>query len=244
MPVIGEIRGAVAMLAEGVGQLRTLVDAMNDGRAYLRSKHPDAEPDVARLLRQMNVTISGLINTAETITSINFTLDGTGRDAAPSVFNEELKRAAQQRDDHVTNLRYLSGSCKRMEEIRLELQSRADNKPMWALFGDRSGQRAQELADTFRELFLWDQKMDQKARQVLDASKHALEQVQETLRPRPKVAGMSVEMVDAAAELLWEQQQVLRPQVANLKELRDEVANLIDELDPKGATADEQGRHR
>ncbi|MEJ7690774.1 MAG: hypothetical protein WKF76_10290 [Nocardioidaceae bacterium] len=58
MTVIGEIRDAVAMLSDGVQQIRTLVEALNDGRTYLQSKHPDAQPDLARLLRQMNVTIT------------------------------------------------------------------------------------------------------------------------------------------------------------------------------------------
>ena len=49
MSVIGEIRDAVAMLSDGVRQMRTLVEALNDGRLYLQSKHPDAQPDLCLL---------------------------------------------------------------------------------------------------------------------------------------------------------------------------------------------------
>ena len=44
---------------------------------------------------------------------------------------------------------------------------------------------------------------------------------------------MSIENVDAAAEVLWSQQAELRPQVSQLKSLRDDVAALVSGLDPK-----------
>lgn len=244
MTVIGEIRDAVAMLSDGVQQMRKLVDALNDGCTYLQSKHPDAQPDLARLLRQMNVTITGLISAAETITSIDFTLDGPARDTAPAEFNKELKKANAKREKHENSLSKLHGSCTRMEEISARLDARANNRPWWALLGDKGGQQAQTLSATFGQLFFWDQRMVEQARQVLAASQKALEEVRETLQARPGVAGMSIENVDAAAEVLWRQQAELRPQVSHLKTLRDDVADLISGLDPKGATADETNKKR
>ena len=242
MSVIGEIRDAVAMLSDGVRQMRTLVEALNDGRLYLQSKHPDAQPDLARLLRQMNVTITGLISAAETITSIDFTLDGPARATAPAEFNKELRKANAKRARHENNLSQLHGSCTRMEEISQRLDARANNKPWWALLGDKGGQQAETLATTFAQLFFWDEQMVEQARQVLAASQQALEEVRATLQARPGVAGMSIENVDAAAKVLWSQQAELRPQVSQLKTLRDDVAALVSGLDPQGDTADETKR--
>jgi hypothetical protein len=232
MTVIKEVADAVGMLAEGVSRIRTLVDALNDGRAYLRAKHPTAEPDLAELLEQMNITIIGLVSAAETITSIDFTLDGSDRDRSPAMFNERLRDASAERAKLAANISKLKGSCSRMEKLSKDLDARAKGKPWWSLLGGRAAKQAEQLANNFGDLFFWDQRMIEQARIVLHASRRTLDEVREVLRAGQGVSGMSVANVDAAARVLWAQQAALRPHVERLEELRDEVADLIADLRP------------
>jgi hypothetical protein len=49
-----------------------MVDAVNDGRKYLRSKHSKAQAEFAELLAQMQATVEGLADVTGVISRFRF----------------------------------------------------------------------------------------------------------------------------------------------------------------------------
>jgi hypothetical protein len=125
----------------------------------------------------------------------------------------------------------LKGSCTRILPLRDALSARAADRPWWALLGDRAGQRAGELSSAMSELYELDSDMADAALSVLDATEAALQEVRSALHAGRGVSASSVENVAAAARVLHEQAEALRPEVNRLRILRDDLSEEIAAFD-------------
>jgi len=231
MTAIAEVRDAVAAIAQLVDQTRTVLDALADGRAFLQKNHPDARGDLADLLEQMRVTVVGLHSASRIVTDFDFTVDGSDRDRQPARFNEHLMRFTERVASLDEDVSRLKGSCTRVLKLSEALDARANERPWWALLGDRAGQRAAELASTLYELYGIDGDMADLARRVLEASEASLREVRSVLRAGADTNAATVNQIDRAAAVLHEQADELRPQIARLIELRDALSRHIAALD-------------
>ena len=57
MVLVGEIADVIRQLADVVKNTREIVEAVNDGRKFLASNHPEAQQDFSDLLGQMQLTV-------------------------------------------------------------------------------------------------------------------------------------------------------------------------------------------
>lgn len=231
MPVISEISAGVSMLAKLTSDTRTILDALADGRAYLKQNHPEAGADLAELLEQIRATVVGLHSASRIVADFDFTIDGSDRDRQPARFNDHLMRFTERADQLAASIELLKGSCTRVLELRDSLNARAQDKPWWALLGDRAGQRAAELSSTMSELYEMDLNMAQAAWEVLHATEMALQEVRNALNAGPAVSASSVDNVAAAAAVLHEQAEAVRPEVMRLRALRDDLSEQIAAFD-------------
>lgn len=228
MTIVAEVRDAIRTLSELVEQTRTILAAIKDGQAYLRKNHPDAKGRLAELLEQMRITISGLVTATRVLTDFDFTVDGTDVDREPARFNNQLIDARKQIGDLEADISRLKGSCTRIERLTQELDKRADNRPWWALLGDRAGQTAWQLAGILHQLYGTDEEMIRSIERTLRASESALDAVRDALR---EATGASISNVRAAAQVLHEQADGFRPIERQLKQLRNDLGDQIAALD-------------
>jgi hypothetical protein len=223
MTVIAEIRDAVAMIADVVDQTRTLLAALNDGREYLQKNHPGASEDLGALVKEMSTTVAGLHSASRIIIDFDFTVDGNDRDREPARFNEHLIQFGSRVASLENDIASLKGSCSRVKELSKSLDARAGDRPWWALLGDRAGLRAGELSTTLLRLYGMDWDMAENALSVLRATDAALGEVRSALHADRTASGSSTANIDAAAHVLHEQAQELRPQVVRLADLRRDL---------------------
>jgi hypothetical protein len=228
MSVVEEIRAVVKLVADMVDETRAILEAINDGAAYLRKYHPAAKPDLAELLEQMRVTVAGLISVSRVVTDFDFTVDGSALDREPARFNEHRLSAGRQAAALEENIRLLKGSCTRVHHLTEALNKRAGNRPWWALLGDRGGARAAELAGTMHRLYGVDQDIIRHIERMLRVSETALRDVRKALR---RGSGSSVGQVQVAARTLHQHAEEFRPLETRLKQLRNELGDLIAAFD-------------
>ena len=231
MTVIAEVRDAISLIADLVDQTRTILDALTDGRAYLAKNHPDAKGDLSDLLEQMRAPIVGLHSAARIVSDFDFTVDGSERDREPARFNEHLIALGERQASLSENISLLKGSCTRVLRLSQDLDARAQDRPWWALLGDRAGQQANELGRTLHRLYGLDSDMADHARAVLHATERSLDEVRAILRAGRDSAAVSVKNVNAAARVLHDQALGVRPQLSRLENLRDELQRHIAALD-------------
>jgi hypothetical protein len=226
--IISEVRDAVELLSDLVDQTRTILEALEDGRAYMQKYYPNATRDLAALLEQMRTTIAGAIDATSPITRFDFTVEGDNVGLQPTRFNDYMREVDDRINETDADVHRLHGSCERIRRLSKTLQRRAHNTPWWALLGDRAGQRANELSPRMRQLYGQDLAMVDQLRVVLQADRAALDAVRAELT---KDGGASVRNVSAAQAVMRDQQDALKPVVDDLRRC-DRFAGEIAALDP------------
>ena len=78
MTLVREIADTTALLGEVVRNTRELLKAVNDGQAYLASKHPDAAKDFGKLLGQMQLAVEGLAEVTKVVSNFRFEIGEKG----------------------------------------------------------------------------------------------------------------------------------------------------------------------
>ncbi|MFI2437346.1 hypothetical protein [Streptomyces sp. NPDC018693] len=176
---------AVKLLGDVVKSTRTMVETINDGRKYLRAKHPQAEPQFAELLEQMQTTVEGLADVTGVISRFRFTV-GPEAQSEPRRFNDYVISEDRKIVELKGRIRELKGDCQRIATLRDELNQRAD-KPdwtsMWGLLGDRGAERASELATALSNFYADDLAMIGAIERMLELAEHALQDVSDALAP-------------------------------------------------------------
>ncbi len=92
MALVSEVADVIRMLADIVKNTRGIVDAVNDGRKFLASRHPEAQQDFSDLLGQMQRTVEGLAEVTKVISGFRFVSDGGTVDRETA--DRELSRSA------------------------------------------------------------------------------------------------------------------------------------------------------
>ena len=186
MTLVGEIAAASQLLADIVKNTKTVVDAVNDGRKYLESRHPDAVPQFAALLREMRVTVVGLAEATKIVSRFRFTVEGADMDSEARRFNDYVLEQEARVIELKQRIRDLKGSCDKIRELRDDLDRRSKSRDwaaMFGLLGDKARQRATELAGPLSQFYADDQRMIEAIQNALDLSQRVLAEVEEALGP-------------------------------------------------------------
>ena len=239
MTVIGEVRDAVRAMADLVAQTRVILQAIKDGTAYLQKNFPDAQGDLSELLEEMRTTVVGLISASRVVPDFAFTVDGSDLGRQPARFNDHLVKSGKTLSRLKEDVSRLKGSCTDMIAIRDRLGDRAGSAAWWTVLGipDKAQATAQKLQVAFGRLYEIDVTMTQQAGVVLNGTEQALERVRAALLTGPDTSAMSVDNVQRAAKVLHDQAVVLRPQLRELEELRDDLSDEIRKLSARGSAS-------
>ena len=237
---VKDIAEAIKLLGDVVKSTREIVEAANDGRAFLASRHPEAQQDLAALLGQMQRALSGLTEVTKVFTGFRFVYDGRSVDL-PSA-NRELARfnnhVIAQKGDIATlqnRIRELKANCEKVRALRDKLDGLSQTGTwgsMFQLLGPKAKQRATELAGSLGNFYADDQRMIDLLNATLALAREALKEVEDALGP-PGTANPY--NVPAAAEILRVYATVFEAPERELQNLTTLLSDAKTALDPNAA---------
>ena len=90
--VIAEVADLLKLVADGIGNVRSIVDAARDGYTSLTKNHPNAQTDLANLLDEIGKLTEYLADASSIVTSFAFTVSETELGRQPDRFNDLLRK--------------------------------------------------------------------------------------------------------------------------------------------------------
>lgn len=191
MPVISEIASVIKELSDVVKNTREIVNAVNDGRKFLASRHPEAQKDFSKLLGQMRLTIVGLYKVTKVISKFRFV--STGKTDDLETANRELARfndyVVKQQEDIAkleNNISKLKANCGKVAILRDKLDAKTKTRSwgsMFGLLGKKAEQRSIELHGTLSNFYADDQRMIDLISQTFELAKDGIKEVENALGP-------------------------------------------------------------
>jgi methyl-accepting chemotaxis protein len=191
MPLVSEVAALIKELGEVVESTRKIVEAVNDGRKFLKQRYPSAEKNLGDLLFQMQKAIEGLAAVTKVIGAFRFVVSGDTVD--PETASRDLARfndyVIQQREDVATlkgRIRDLKANCEKVRALRDQLDKRTESGSwgsMFELFGGKVKQRSMELSSALSNFYADDQRMIGLLEQTLRLAEAGLQEVLDCIGP-------------------------------------------------------------
>jgi len=156
MGVIKDVADALKDVAEGIEHIRTVAEAVRDGKDYLKATHPEIRKELAAICAEMRNTLIAVASASAILTHFRFTVTGSTLDAEPGRFNDHLiahKNRAAQVD---TSLQAMRGHCHAIKEHAEHLKKRAQSLNLGRLlllFGIDSAERDQQVAAALEQIY-------------------------------------------------------------------------------------------
>jgi len=185
MAIIGEVRDALTAVAEGVDHVRTISEAIKNGRDYLKTKHPHVASDVVAMCEEMRKSSEALAAASSIVTHFRFVM-GDVQAAEASRFNEHLVNHKSQAETVDQRLRSMRGHCSVIEKHAETIRKDADPKGLTsfaAALGLHSVDRERELAAALQGIYDEEMQYHLNVYEMANAIKAALKAVQDTLGP-------------------------------------------------------------
>jgi hypothetical protein len=229
MPLVSEVAALIKELGDVVKSTRDIVEAVNDGRKYLKLRHPEAEGDLAELLQQMQRAIEGLASVTRIVGSFRFVVhpgqvdvDSARQDLVR--FNDYVMQQRTHAAKLHANIRTLKAQCEKVATLRNKLDARTRSQSwgsMFELFGNEAQQRALELHGALSSFYADDQRMIALLETTFRLADAALDEVETTLGP-PGV--QNPYSVPAAAAVLGTYAHLFRRCEGELDTLADDLS--------------------
>lgn len=231
MGLVREIADAVRLLKEVVLNTRELVTAIRDGRQFLRSKFPEAEPQFQDLLKQMRKTVVGLAEVTSVVSDFSFTVEGKAMDFEAQRFNNYVATRASRLTKLRGQIRRLKGSSGAISDIRDDLDRLAGKSdwwsPMFRLLGVSSKKQADELARRLSNFYADDARMVEAIMMMLRVAEQVIEEVNEALGG---AGGHHPSRVPVAAKVLETYAAAFKQSRADLDSLEESMTEQIAKL--------------
>ena len=225
MTIVREVADAIELVAKTIQNGRQIIAALHDAQAFLSSRYPSANEDLAGLLTEMRKTLLGLARVSDVVTDFRFTVSGPARDLEPARFNDLMIERKSRLVEFDQSISALKGSSGRIRDYATAL-TKDSGRSFWELF-DITGlrnQRAAEVGAKFNDLYVVDERIVDLFQTLLEAARTALREVADVLGPP---GSADPENVADAARLLGEYavgfRDVERDAQDLARELEDEI---------------------
>jgi hypothetical protein len=185
MAIIQEVRDAITAVAETVDHVRTISEAIKNGRDYLKTKHPHVSSDLVAMCEEMRKSSEALAAASSIVTHFRFVIgDALAHEA--SRFNEHLVNHKAQAETVEARLRSMRGHCSVIEKHAESIRKNAvPNRltPISEALGLSSGKRERDLAAALQGIYDEETQYHLGVYAMANAIKAALKSVQDTLGP-------------------------------------------------------------
>lgn len=191
MVSLRDVADVIKLLGDVVKSTREIVEAVNDGKEYLKTRFPDAQDDLVSLLVQMRRTIVGLAEVTKVISGFRFVYDGVSvnRDTADrelARFNKYIIAQKVSVENLQTNIGNLKANCEKVRILRDKLDARTKTRvwgSMFGLLGAKAKKRSLELHGVVSNFYADDQRMIDHITATLALAERAIEDVNNSLGP-------------------------------------------------------------
>jgi len=236
MALVKEIADLVKSLGDVVKSTREIINAVNDGREYLKRYYPDAQEDLTNLLEQMQQAIVGLASVTAVISLFRFSVVGDSVDRGTAERDlERLNKYVVAQEKKVSKLkgriRKLKANCEEVRKLRDQLDARTKThawNSMFQLFSSKKRKRAQELHSVISNFYADDQRMIQLLEDTFALAEKALADVNEVLGPpatqNPYNVPLAAKVLGTYALLFQAPHKELHSLADNLDETRTAIA--------------------
>ena len=162
MPIVGETLDALGAVSEAIGNVRTIAQAVRDGRDYLKTTHPEVADDLAAMCEEMRKSSHALASASSIVTHFRFVVGdrgdrgGDGLSGEASRFNEHLLRHKAQAERVRQLLESMRGHCSTIRGHADRIREGAEAKGLRSLFsflGLHSEAREDDLAEALDRIY-------------------------------------------------------------------------------------------
>ena len=155
MAIVGDVRDELAALAETIGHIRTIAEAVETGRDYVIAKHPQVAEDLAVLCTEMKKSALALALASTIVTNFNFVIGeeqaGSARDFNRALLEHKAK--AKLADQAIESMR---GHCSVIKEHAEAIGRQAGSGGLMAFasfLGLHSSKREEEIAQALHSVY-------------------------------------------------------------------------------------------
>jgi antitoxin (DNA-binding transcriptional repressor) of toxin-antitoxin stability system len=212
MSIVGEVRDGIALVAEGIDNIRTIHAAIKDGKDYIATQHAEVAADLVAMCREMRGTLDAIAVGSAIITHFRFTVAGEAIEREPARFNEHLMSHKAQARRVEEQLNALRGKCSVIAGHAEALEAAARRRglsSLASLFGLRSKERELEVATALRRIYNDEMQFHHNVYGMRTVLQRALEAVEGELGPPgtmnpanvPRAAAVLGEYADAFSRL-------------------------------------------
>lgn len=160
MPIVGETLDALGAVSEAIGNVRTIAQAVRDGRDYLKTTHPEVAGDLAAMCEEMRKTALALATASSIVTHFRFVV-GDDPSGEATRFNEHFLSHKTQAERVRQHLNAMRGHCTEIRGHADAIRQGAEARGLRSLFsflGLHSEAREDALAEALQRIY--DEEMD------------------------------------------------------------------------------------
>jgi hypothetical protein len=230
MGIIKEVTEAPKDVAEGIDHIRTLANAVRDGRDYFKLKHPDIQQDLAKMCVEMRNTSTAVAAASAVLTHFRFTVAGIALDTEPARFNDHLIAHKEKAALVSTSLHAMRGHCHIIKEHVDKLSAKAQSMSLGRLlllFGLDSAERDRQVAKALQNIYDEEMQGYRLVTQLSVALRLALDDVAAKLGP---AGSMLPANVPVSAALLGEYADAFSSLETTSNDLAHDLQESIDAL--------------
>ena len=202
--MLKEVSDGLKLVAEGIKNIKTIVEAVKSGKDYIKTKHPEVQQDLRAMIQELGKSMGVVKSASSVMTHFWFAVSADERGGEIVRFNNYFMKSndeLQHLKDHIEDLRtHCSKIRKHGEMIGGEATTKGFTK-VFTFLGLNSPQREQELGRQLDQLAYSDFNVANSAGEMLDCLEKALKDVQNALGVG---RSMHSDNVPAAAALLAE----------------------------------------
>lgn len=230
MTIVKEVADAIGAVANSIKHIRTIAEAIKDGRAYLKTNHPEVAKNLAAMCVEMQKSSHALASASAIVTDFSFVL---GPDLASEAarFNKRLidhKKDAETVEQRIDSMR---GHCSiiksHADAIAVSAESRGLKSSVASALGLHSAAKEQDLANALQGIYDDEMAYHEGVYSMAHAIRGALKAVRDALGPPGAIDPANV---PNAAKVLGEHATAFAELESDCKTIGRELQQSIDEL--------------
>jgi len=201
--MVKDVLDGLKAVSDGIESAQKIIEAVRNGKDYLKSTHPEVQGDLADMIAELRKTLNVVKQASAVLTNFSFAITTDSRGTELARFNDyfiKSKDDAQNLRNHIEDLRT---HCSKIRERALHITDSATVdgfRRIFVLLGLKSPERETDLAKKLDQLAYEDFAVANGAETMLRCLESALRDVQNSLGG----TSMHPEKIPDAAALLSE----------------------------------------
>ena len=228
--MLKDVVDGLNLVADGIKSVKTIAEAIKNGRDYLKAKHPEIQSDLRAMVLELGKSLFVIKEASAVLTNFRFAVATDTQGTELARFNDyfiKSKTEAQHLRDRIEDLRT---HCSKVREHASRISGSATATgfaKIFALLGLNSPEKEKELGERLDKLAYEDFALANSAERMLKCLEDALRDVQNVLGHG---GAMFPKNIPNAAALLSEYGPEFEKMEESASEAVKEARDLVKEL--------------